>query len=221
MAKLLSASLMCADLTDIKSAIKDLENADIDYIHLDIMDGAFVPNITLGFDLVNSVKSITDMPLDVHMMVNNPARFIDRMNLDENDIMCVHYESDIHIHRTLEAIKNKGIRAGLALNPHTPVQCMENLIEYMDMALIMTVSPGFAGQKLFAGAERKTQQARKFLNDIGCGDMLIEVDGNINPENGKKLYNSGADIFVLGTSALYLKDKPLTAASEDFRKYLG
>lgn len=221
MAKLLSASLMCADLTDIKAAVKDLEDASIDYIHLDIMDGAFVPNITLGFDLVNAVKSITDIPLDVHMMVNEPARFIDRMNLDSNDILCVHYESDIHIHRTLEAIKNKGIKAGLALNPHTPVQCMENLIEYMDMALIMTVSPGFAGQKLFAGAERKTTQARDFLKNTGCGDMLMEVDGNISPENGKKLYNCGADIFVLGTSALYLKDKPLTVAAEDFRKYLG
>lgn len=221
MGKLLSASLMCADLTDIKSAVRDLEKASIDYIHLDIMDGAFVPNITLGFDLVNAVKSITDIPLDVHMMVNEPARFIDRMNLDGNDIMCVHYESDIHIHRTLEAIKNKGVKAGLALNPHTPVQCMENLLEYMDMALIMTVSPGFAGQKLFAGAERKTTQARNFLRDMGCGDMLIEVDGNISPENGKKLYNCGADIFVLGTSALYLKEKPLTMAAEDFRKYLG
>lgn len=221
MAKLLSASLMCADLTDIKAAVKDLEDASIDYIHLDIMDGAFVPNITLGFDLVNAVKSITDIPLDVHMMVNEPARFIDRMNLDSNDILCVHYESDIHIHRTLEAIKNKGIKAGLALNPHTPVQCMENLIDYMDMALIMTVSPGFAGQKLFAGAERKTTRAREFLKNMGCGDMLIEVDGNISPENGKKLYNCGADIFVLGTSALYLKDKPLTVAAEDFRKYLS
>lgn len=221
MGKLLSASLMCADFTDIKSAVKDLEKASIDYIHLDIMDGAFVPNITLGFDLVNAVKSITDIPLDVHMMVNEPGRFIDRMNLDGNDIMCVHYESDIHIHRTLEAIKSKGIKAGLALNPHTPVQCMENLLEYMDMALIMTVSPGFAGQKLFAGAERKTTQARAFLKDMGCGDMLIEVDGNISPENGKKLYNCGADIFVLGTSALYLKEKPLTMAAEDFRKYLG
>lgn len=221
MAKLLSASLMCADLTDIKTAVRELEDADIDYIHLDIMDGAFVPNITLGFDLVNAVKSITDIPLDVHMMVNEPGRFIDRMKLDSNDIMCVHYESDIHIHRTLDSIKNMGIKAGLALNPQTPVQCMENLLEYMDMALIMTVSPGFAGQKLFAGAERKTTQARAFLKDMGYGDMLIEVDGNISPENGRKLYNCGADIFVLGTSALYLKDKPLTVAAEDFRKYLG
>lgn len=220
MAKLLSASLMCADLTDIKNAVKDLEKASIDYIHLDIMDGAFVPNITLGFDLVNAVKSITDIPLDVHMMVNEPAKFIDRMNLDSNDILCVHYESDIHIHRTLEAIKNKGIKAGLALNPHTPVQCMENVLEYMDMALIMTVSPGFAGQKMFLGAERKTTQAKEFLTKMGYGDMLIEVDGNISLENGKKLYKCGADIFVLGTSALYLKDKELTVAAEDFRNYL-
>ena len=217
MKKLLSASLMCANLTELKKSVAALENAGIDLIHLDIMDGSFVPNITLGFDIVNAVKSITDIPLDVHMMVNQPSRFIDMMKLDENDYLCVHYESDIHIHRTLEQIRNKGIKTGLALNPQTPLDAMEYLTDYMDMALIMTVSPGFAGQKLFAGAERKTKQAREFLDNLGCSHIPIEVDGNISPENGRKLSACGADIFVLGTSSLFIKDKDMKQSAEEFR----
>lgn len=220
MKKFLSASLMCADLTRLHDSVKELETAGIDYLHLDIMDGSFVPNITLGFDLVNAIKSITDIPLDVHMMVNEPSRFIDRMNLDKNDYLCVHYESDVHIHRTLAQIKDKGIKAGLALNPQTPVESLRYLTDYIDMALIMTVSPGFAGQKLFAGAERKTKDARELLNSLGCVNIPVEVDGNISLENGRKLSRCGADIFVLGTSSLFVKDKSILQAAADFRAVL-
>lgn len=220
MNKKLSASLMCADLMNLEKSVKELEIANIDYVHLDIMDGSFVPNITLGFDIVNAVKSITDIPLDVHMMVNEPSRLIDRMNLDENDILCVHYESEIHIHRTLSQIRAKGCKTGLALNPQTPLESMKYLTEYIDMALIMTVSPGFAGQKIFDGAERKTKDARRFLDESGLADVPIEVDGNISVENGKKLCKCGADIFVLGTSSLFLKDKSLKQAADDFRAAL-
>ncbi len=221
MKKLLSASLMCADLLSLHEAIKELESAGIDYLHIDIMDGSFVPNITLGFDLINSIKKATDIPLDIHMMVYEPSKFIERMNLDENDIVCVHYESDIHIHRTLELIKNKGCKAGLAINPQTPVENVKNLTDYIDMLLIMTVSPGFAGQKIFKGADRKVIEARELLTKWGYEDILIEVDGNISLENGKKMYDSGADIFVLGTSSLFLKDKSLEQASKDFKSFLG
>lgn len=220
MKKLLSASIMCADLLNLERSVRELENAGIDYLHVDIMDGSFVPNITLGFDLVNAVKSMTDIPLDVHMMVNEPSKFIDRMNLDENDILCVHYESEIHIHRTLSQVKNKGIKAGLAINPQTPLESLEFLTDYIDMALIMTVSPGFAGQKLFAGAERKTRQARELLDRLGCEKVPIEVDGNISPENGQKLSKCGADIFVLGTSSLFIKDKDMKQSAEEFRNLL-
>ena len=220
MKKLLSASLMCADLLNMEEAIKDLEKANIDYLHIDIMDGSFVPNITLGFDLINSIKKATDIPLDIHMMVYEPSKFIERMNLSENDIVCVHYESDIHIHRTLELIKNKGCKAGLAINPGTPVESIRNLMDYVDMLLVMTVSPGFAGQKIFKGADRKVTEARKLLTQWGYGDTLIQVDGNISLENGKRMYNSGADIFVLGTSSLFLKDKSLEQAAKDFKAFL-
>ncbi len=220
MKNLLSASLMCADLTDLKNAIKDLEDAGIDYLHIDVMDGSFVPNITLGFDLVNMIKKITNIPLDIHMMVYEPVKFIERMNLDENDIVCVHYESDIHIHRTLELIKNKGCKAGLAINPQTPVESIRDLTDYIDMLLVMTVSPGFAGQKLFIGAERKTENAIRLLKEWGCEHIPVEVDGNISTENGIKLCKKGASIFVLGTSSLFLKDTPLCEAATNFRKAL-
>ncbi len=212
---------MCADLLYMEKTIKELEKAKVDYLHIDIMDGSFVPNITLGFDLINAIKKVTDIPLDIHMMVYEPSKFIERMNLDENDIVCVHYESDIHIHRTLELIKNKGCKTGLAINPGTPVESVKNLMDYIDMLLIMTVSPGFAGQKIFKGADRKVIEARKLLTEWGYEETLIEVDGNISLENGKKMYDSGADIFVLGTSSLFLKDKSLEQAAKDFKDFLG
>lgn len=220
MNKKISASLMCADLLNLEKSVRDLENAGVDYLHLDIMDGSFVPNITLGYDLVNAVKSVSNVPLDVHMMVNEPARFIDRMNLDENDILCVHYETDVHIHRTLEQIKNIGIKSGLAFNPQTPLEGLEFLTDYVDMVLIMTVSPGYAGQKLFAGAELKTKRTRDLLDKWGCRGIPIEVDGSISPESGARLSKCGADIFVLGTSGLFMKDKNLKQAATDFRSAL-
>ncbi len=221
MKKYLSASLMCADLTNLITSIKDLEKAGIDYLHIDIMDGSFVPNITLGFDLINAIKKVTDIPIDIHMMVNEPSKFIDRMNLSEDDILCIHYESEIHIHRALEMIKRKGCKAGLALNPSTPVENIKHLTDYIDMLLIMTVSPGFAGQKMFLGAEKKVAEAKLLLKEWNCENTLIEVDGNVSLPNGRKLCNSGADIFVLGTSALFLKDKSITQAAEEFIEFIS
>ena len=218
MKKYLSASIMCADLLNMEKSIRELEKAGIDFLHVDIMDGDFVPNITLGFDLINALKKITDIPLDVHMMVNEPSKFIDMMNLGENDILCVHYESEMHIARTLEKIKNKGVKAGLAINPGTPVENYRYLTELIDMALVMTVNPGFAGQKIVPFAERKVKDTRELLNSLGREDILIEVDGNISPENGVKMSKAGADIFVLGTSALFVKDRDMKDAADYLRE---
>ena len=220
MKKYLSASIMCADLLNMEKSIRELERAGIDYLHVDIMDGSFVPNITLGFDLINAIKKITDIPLDVHMMVNKPSEFIDLMNLSADDILCVHYESELHIARTLEKIKNKGIKAGLAINPGTPVESFRYLTELIDMALVMTVNPGFAGQKIVPFAQRKVRDTRALLDSLGGENILIEVDGNISPENGVKMSRSGADIFVLGTSALFLKDKDMKEAADSLREIL-
>ncbi len=221
MNKYISASVMCADQMNLATQIKELEKAGIDYLHVDIMDGHFVPNITLGFDFVKDLKKITDIPLDVHMMVENPSAFLDYLPLEKDDILCVHYESEVHIHRTLEQINKMGCRTGLALNPATPLECAKYLTDYIDMLLVMTVSPGFAGQKLFAAAERKTLEARKMLEESSRNRILIEVDGNISIPNAQKLNKCGADIFVLGTSSLFLKDKPLFDAAVDFRTALG
>ena len=220
MKKLLSASLMCADLMNLKNSVDELKKAGIDYLHLDIMDGSFVPNITLGFDLVNAIKDITDIPLDVHMMVNEPSRFINAMKLDENDILCIHYEGDIHAQRTLSQIKEKGIKSGIAINPQTPPENLRYLADYTDMALVMTVSPGFAGQKLFIGAEAKTRRTRELLNEWGYENIPIEVDGNISPENGRKLCKCGAEIFVLGTSSLFIKGKDMKIAANEFKEFI-
>lgn len=220
MKKLLSASVMCADLMNLRNSVKQLEEARIDYLHVDIMDGSFVPNITFGFDFVNALKAVTDIPLDVHMMVNDPSRFIDRMKLDKSDIICVHYEADIHIHRTLAQIKDKGVKACIAINPHTRPENLEYLMDKTDMVLVMTVNPGFAGQKIIGCAEEKARHTRKLLDEWGYTDVPIEVDGNINPVNAEKLSKSGAEIFVLGTSGLFLKDKSITQAAEDLRKLL-
>lgn len=220
MKKYLSASVMCADLLNMEKGIRELERAGIDYLHIDIMDGAFVPNITLGFDFIDQVKRITDIPLDVHMMVNEPSKFIDIMSLSENDILCVHYESELHIMRTLEKIKAKGIKAGLAVNPATPTECLKYPSELIDMALVMTVNPGFSGQRIIPFAERKVRETRELLDSMGKKEILIEVDGNISPENGMKLSKQGADIFVLGTSALFLKDCDIKDAAEKFRQVL-
>lgn len=217
MAKLLSASVMCADLMNMEKSVRELEKAGIDLLHVDIMDGSFVPNITLGFDFINALKSITDVPLDVHMMVNNPGQFLDMMNLSKNDYLCIHYEGDIHAQRTLAKIREKGWKAALALNPQTPVECFGHLLDYMDMALVMTVSPGFAGQKIFAGAGEKVRKTRTFLDERGFKNIPIEVDGNISPENGARMSKCGADIFVLGTSSLFIRDKDMTESANTFR----
>ena len=220
MKKEISASIMCADLTDLRPALRQLEEAGIEYIHIDIMDGTFVPNITLGFDLVNAVKRVTSIPLDVHMMVKEPIRFIERMNtLDENDFIVVHYEADKDIAPTLRKIREMGVKAGLAINPDTPVEAARDLVALSDMLLVMTVHPGFAGQKIIPNAEEKVEAAAALLEELGI-NIPIQVDGNMSLENGRKLCAKGADIFVLGTSALFLKDKSIQDAAVDFRAVL-
>lgn len=220
MNKEISASVMCADLTNLRPALKELENAGIEYIHIDIMDGTFVPNITLGFDLVNAVKNVTSIPLDVHMMVNKPVRFIERMNtLNSSDYIVVHYEADDDIAHTLRKIRAQGVKAGLAINPDTPVEAVRDIVALADMLLVMTVHPGFAGQKIIPNAEEKVEYAAALLKELDL-NIPIQVDGNMSPENGKKLCKKGADIFVLGTSALFLKDKSIETAATDFRAVL-
>lgn len=220
MNKLLSASIMCADLMNMQSSIKEIEAAGVDWLHVDVMDGNFVPNITLGFDTVNAVKTVSGIPLDVHMMVSEPIRFIDMMKLTAEDYICIHLEACEDVEKTLRYIRQKGCKAGLAINPQTPLSDAEKYLGLIDMLLVMTVNPGFAGQKIFDGAFEKVTQVKKRLNELGYSDMLIQVDGNISPENGMKLSRCGADVFVLGTSSLFIKDKDMKDSAESFRALL-
>lgn len=215
--KKLSASLMCADLTDLRSSIGELEKAGIDYLHIDIMDGCFVPNITLGFDLVNSLKKITDIPLDIHMMVNEPSRFIGYMKTGGDDIITVHIEADTHICHSLSLIHSLGSKAGAAINPETSPESLLPLLNEIDFVLLMTVNPGFAGQKMFSGAADKVKKTRQMLDKNGYKKIPIGVDGNMSPENGAELSRSGADFFVLGTSGLFLKNMTVQTAAAAFR----
>ncbi len=220
MKKLLSASIMCADLMNMQSSIKEIERAGVDWLHVDIMDGDFVPNITLGFDTVNAVRAVSNIPLDVHMMVREPIRFIDMMKLTAEDYICIHYEACEDVEKTLRYIREKGCKVGLAINPQTDFSVAEKYLSLIDMLLVMTVNPGFAGQKIFDGAFKKATAVRERLDTLGYSDMLIQVDGNISPENGMKLSRCGANVFVLGTSSLFIKGKDMKDSAESFRALL-
>ena len=218
MKKIISASIMCADFRYLRQELQKLEQAGIDYIHCDVMDGMFVPNITLGFDLINSLKETTSLPLDVHMMVKRPERFFDCLKLGPEDVLTIHAEATDHLERALTTIHSRGVKAGIALNPQTSIQSVLDVVCLADWITVMTVSPGFSGQKLFVGAADKVKKTRKILDENGLCDVVISVDGNINLPNARKLSECGADVFVAGTSGLFLKDKGVDEAAAELRK---
>ena len=202
----LSASVMCADLLNLGSELSNLQNAGINLFHIDMMDGHFVPNYMLPPEIVKAVKKVAKIPLDIHLMVDNPDFAIELLPLEEGDYVTVHYETTKHLNRTLSLIKSKGAKAGIAINPATPLSVIEESLNMIDMLLIMTVNPGFAGQKLVDGAIDKIKRARKMLDNAGCSDVILGVDGNCSFENIPKMYEAGADAFVVGTSSVFHKD---------------
>ena len=204
--KQISPSLMCADLLNLGAELKLLEKAGIEYLHIDIMDGVYVPNYTLGTDFVKKLKSATNIPLDVHMMVRNPENKLDWIPFGEGDYVSVHYEACTHLQRALSMIRARGGKPMLALNPGTPLSVMEEVLPDLDAVLIMTVNPGFAGQKLIPATLDKIRRLRKYLDENGYGHVEIECDGNVSFENAKKMREAGANIFVAGTSSIYAKD---------------
>ena len=208
----LSASVMCADIMNMGNEIKKLEAAGIDLLHMDIMDGHFVPNLMMPPEYINIIKKHTSLPLDIHIMAENPDGIIQNLNVTENDIISVHCESTVHIQRTLSLIKSKGAKAAIALNPSTSIEHICNILDDVDMILIMTVNPGFAGQKLIPQCLKKTKQMRAFLDNNGYSHIEIQVDGNCSFENIPKMHKSGANIFVLGTSSLFRDDISMTDA---------
>ena len=195
--------MMCCDFLNLKSQLEIFEKTKIEYLHIDVMDGSFVPNYTLGTDFVKKLHKSTNIPLDLHLMIDRPEDKIEWFELKENDIVSVHFEATNHLQRTLQRIKNKGAKAMVAINPATPVCMLEEVLDDIYGVLIMTVNPGYAGQKLIPSALEKISKTRKFLDEHGKTDILIEVDGNVSYENAKLMSDKGANIFVAGTSAIF------------------
>lgn len=205
MEKKISPSLMCADFLHLGDELKALEAHGIEYLHIDIMDGVFVSNYTLGTDFIKKVHAATDIPLDIHLMIERPDLKLDWFELREGDYVSVHYESCSHIQAVLSNIHKRGAKAMLALNPGTPLSVTEELLPDLDAILVMTVNPGFAGQKLVPQTLDKIRRLRDMLDMKGYNDIEIECDGNVSFENARKMSEAGANIFVAGTSSIYAK----------------
>lgn len=205
MKRMISPSLMCADFMNLGDELKKLEKGSIEYLHVDIMDGVYVPNYTLGTDFVKRLHAATDIPLDLHLMIDEPTAKLDWFELREGDYVSVHYESCTHIQRALNLIRERGAKPMLALNPGTPLTALEELMPYIDGVLIMTVNPGFSGQKLVTSTLGKITRCRRMLDENGYAGVDIECDGNVSFENAKLMKDAGANIFVAGTSSIYSK----------------
>ncbi len=203
--KAISASILSADFRRLEDEIIKVQEAGVDYIHIDVMDGVFVPNITIGPMIVKAVKKVAEIPLDVHLMIVNPDRFIDMFVDSGSDILTVHAEASVHLHRTITYIKGKGIKAGVSLNPTTSLDLLEYILDELFMVLVMTVNPGFEAQPFIPSMLRKIERLRKMIDSRGL-DTKIEVDGGIGIGNIREVADAGADIFVTGSSLFYSQD---------------
>ena len=199
----ISASMMCSDLIDLKETIRIFEEEGVEYLHIDMMDGTFVPNFGLGVDYVRGLRKLTDIPLDLHLMIKDPEYKFQWLGIKPTDTISIHYESTFQVQRALDYLEPFGCKRFLAINPATPVSALEEVLDYIDGINLLMVNPGFAGQKIVPSTMRKAQKVIELLKNQGREDIIIEVDGNITPENGKKLRGIGASRFVAGTSAIF------------------
>ena len=195
----IAPSILSADFTKLGEEIKAVEKAGADYIHIDVMDGHFVPNITVGPMIVNAARKLTDLPLDVHLMIENPERYIDDFFKAGSDLITVHAETVTHLHRLLGVIRNAGLKAGAALNPATPLSSIEHVLNNLDMVILMTVNPGFGGQSFIPEVLPKIEELKKMIDQKGM-EVDIEVDGGINVENIAQVARAGANVFVAGNA---------------------
>ena len=213
----IAPSILSADFSKLGEEIKAVEQAGADWIHIDVMDGMFVPNITIGPLLVEAARRATDLPLDVHLMVERPERFIDDFAKAGSDIITIHAEATPHLHRCVQAIKECGLSAGVSINPSTPVQAIEPIADYVDMVLVMSVNPGFGGQKFIESSIAKIRQVREILDNANSAAEL-QVDGGIKISNIARVAGAGADVFVAGSAVFGSDDYKKTI--EDMRKEL-
>ena len=202
----IAPSILSANFARLEEDIKDVERGGADYIHVDVMDGQFVPNITIGPLIVEAIRPITQLPLDVHLMIENPDQYINAFAKAGADILTVHVEACHHLHRTVQQIKTKGMKAGVVLNPHTPVSMIEHVIEDVDLVLLMTVNPGFGGQSFIHSVLPKIKQVADIVEKRKL-QVEIEVDGGVNPETAKLCIEAGANVLVAGSAIYNQKDR--------------
>ena len=195
---ILAPSLLAADFGNLQQAIEMVNASEADWFHIDIMDGVFVPNISYGMPVLSVIQKHATKPLDVHLMIVDPDRYISTFAKLGSDILTVHYEACTHLHRTLQAIKADGMKAGVALNPHTPVALLEDIIQEIDVLLLMSVNPGFGGQSFIENTYKKVRQAKMLIEQAGAS-TLIEIDGGVSLKNAKALVEAGADALVAGS----------------------
>ena len=198
MSVIVSPSLLSADFLHLSKDIEMVNRSQADWFHLDIMDGVFVPNISYGLPVVSQIKKIATKPLDVHLMIVQPERYVEAFHKAGADILTVHYETCTHLHRTIQQIKSQGMKAGVSLNPHTPVSLLEDVIEDIDVVLLMSVNQGFGGQSFIEQTINKVDKLKKLIMESNS-HTLIEIDGGVNFETGKRLVNAGADALVAGS----------------------
>jgi ribulose-phosphate 3-epimerase len=206
MSHLISASILNADFSRLGEEISMINNSQTDWFHLDVMDGVFVPNISFGFPIVEHVKKHATKPLDVHLMIVEPDKYIEPFKKAGADILTVHYEACTHLHRTVQQIKSFGMKAGVSLNPHSPVHLLEDIIADVDLVLLMTVNPGFGGQKFIENSYNKIRTLKKMIVEKGS-KAVIQVDGGVDLSNTRKLVDTGVDVLVVG-SFIFRSENP-------------
>ncbi len=198
MTHLIAPSVLSCDFANLQADVEMINASNADWFHVDVMDGVFVPNISFGFPVIKAIKKHAKKPLDVHLMIVNPDQYVEEFAKSGADVLTVHYEACPHLHRTIQLIHSFGMRAGVALNPHTNVNVLENVIQDIDLVLIMSVNPGFGGQKFIDNAINKVKEVKELIISKKS-NALIEVDGGVNLETGEKLIDAGADVLVAGS----------------------
>jgi ribulose-phosphate 3-epimerase len=216
--KKIAPSILSADFSHLAEEIQKVEEAGADMIHVDVMDGHFVPNLTVGPPIVKSIRKITRLPLDVHLMITHPDDYIPEFIKAGSDYLTVHVETSPHLHRTIQSIKENGVKAGVTLNPATPLSLISQILPFVDLLLVMSVNPGFGGQSFIPQVLDKIREARRMIDEMQA-PVELEVDGGLNVENIREIAEAGADIFVAGSSVFHSKDYKATL--EKMRESIG
>lgn len=214
----IAPSILSANFVRLEEDIKAAENAGAHMLHIDVMDGHFVPNITIGYAVVEAIRKITSLPLDVHLMIENPDLFIKDFIDAGADFLTVHCEASVHLHRTVQVIKQRGVKAGVSINPATPVRLLENILTDLDLVLLMSVNPGFGGQEFIPFTLEKIKAVKRMITEAGIAP-LIEVDGGVKIENAREIAEAGADILVMGSA--FFKSGNYSKTMETLNEILG